>query len=179
MATAMQAPSELTAAIVNPLLAATKEVFETMLGCTPTRDGFSPKNATIAQHQLSAAIGLTGEATGTFVLSLPESTAIAFYNRLLGLRATRLDAEVRDAVGEVANMIIGRAKVELTTLKLSISSPNLVSGVGHQVHYPVGVQPFCLVFRSEIGDFTLEVGFADGLNKTLATSTRNIISSRK
>lgn len=131
-----------------------------MLGCSPVRTGLTLKEESFPPYELSAVIGLTGQANGTFVFSVPVSTALEIHNRLLGFEATELNAEVRDAVGEVTNMLAGGAKARLEGLDLSISIPNLVSGMGHQIHYPTGIQPICLSFESEVGDFCMEAGFA-------------------
>jgi len=44
-------------------------------------------------------------------------------------------------------------------LELSISIPNIVSGVDHVIHYPSNVRPICISFESEVGSFAIEVGF--------------------
>ena len=69
------------------------------------------------------------------------------------------DADVCDAVGELANMVAGAAKAQLEQLSLSLSIPNVVSGPQHKVHYPSNVQPVSARFESEIGDFAVEFGF--------------------
>lgn len=160
MVTATKAKSQITAAIVNPILVSTNDVFETMLGCTPTRAGLSLKLSKFPPYELSAIIGMTGAANGTFVFSLPVSTAIALHNRMLGEQRTEIDADVRDTVGEITNMIAGGAKSKLENMKLTISIPNLISGIGHEIHYPSGIQPICLAFGTELGDFCMEAGFA-------------------
>ena len=56
-------------------------------------------------------------------------------------------------------MIAGSAKAQLEQHELSISIPNIISGKGHEIHYPSSVQPFCLTFESDLGPFAIEVGF--------------------
>lgn len=160
MTTTTRPVSELTAAIVNPLMSATNDVFSMMLGCKPTRNGLSLKSNLVPSHDLSAVIGVTGKAVGTIVFSVARETAFAIVDRMLGMEVTEINTEVRDAVGEVTNMIAGAAKAKLESLNLSISIPNIVSGVGHEVHYPTGIVPICLSFQSEIGPFSVEAGFS-------------------
>lgn len=158
--TTIQQTSQLTAAIVNPLMASTRDVFTMMLGCEPVREGLSLKNSLVPAYELSAVIGITGGASGTVVFSVARQTALNIVERMLGLRLTEINAEVRDAVGEITNMIAGSAKGQFESLDLSISTPNIISGPGHEIHYPTSIQPICLSYQSEVGKFCLEAGFA-------------------
>jgi len=155
--------STLTAECINPVISAVRNVFETMLGCTPNRVGLSLKEATMPGYELSAVIGISGKIAGTIVLNLPLQTASQVLNRLLGSDdppATSLTSEVCDSVGELANMIAGSSKAQMEKLELSISIPNIVSGPQHEIHYPSNVRPICLLYQSEIGPFAIEAGFA-------------------
>jgi chemotaxis protein CheX len=149
-----------TATYVNPVISATKTVFETMLNCTPRRTGLALKENLSPPHEVSAVIGVTGKAAGTIVLSLSRQTAFEVLNRLVGVQAKEVNSEVCDAVGELTNMIAGAAKAQMAQLALSISIPNIISGPNHVVHYPSNVTPISIVFDSDLGPFAIEVGFA-------------------
>jgi chemotaxis protein CheX len=155
--------SALTAEYINPVISATRTVFETMLGCTPTRTGLALKDDKTPSYELSAVIGISGKTAGTIVLSLSQVAAIRVLNRLVGVEATSINSEVCDAVGELTNMIAGSAKAQMERLQLAISIPNVVSGKNHEVHFPSNVRPICIEFDSEIGKFAIQVGFS-GLN---------------
>jgi len=161
MSAAIATSSSLTAECVNPVISATRTVFETMLGCTPVRSALSLKETKASRYDISAVIGITGKASGTIVVSLSLETALQVLNRMAGIEATEINREVADAVGELTNMIAGSAKCHMEKLELSISIPNLVSGKNHEVHYPSNVQPICISYESEIGPFAIEVGFSD------------------
>lgn len=159
MSTAELSKSELTAEYINPIITATRSVFETMIGCTPTRTGLMLKETMSPKFELSAVIGVTGKAAGTIVLSLAHCTALEILNRMIGVEATEINTEVCDAAGELTNMIAGAAKAQMEKHELSISIPNIISGKDHHVHYPSNVTPICIVFDSEAGPFAIEVGF--------------------
>jgi chemotaxis protein CheX len=161
MASTTAAKSETTDEFVNPIISSTISVFEMMLECTPRRTGLSLKSDPIPQHELSAVIGISGKAAGTLVLSLPKSAGIGILDRLVGISTDEINDEVCDAVCELANMIAGSARSQLEHLEASISIPNIITGVGHIVHYPSNVSPICIAFESEIGTFTIEAGFSD------------------
>lgn len=158
MSTAVASPSSLTAEYVNPLIDATKQVFQTMLGCTPTRTGLSLRGMAETNYEISAIVGLSGRASGAVVLTLPTETALSVLDRLVGMERLEVTDEVCDAVGELASMIAGFAKSRLERLSLSASVPSIVTGTDHQVRFPSNVHPICVYFESEIGDFAIEVG---------------------
>jgi chemotaxis protein CheX len=154
------ASSSLTAEYVNPVIFATKNVFEMMLDCTPTRKGLRLKTETSQTHEISAVIGISGNAAGTVVVSLSKTAACEVLKRMVGIEADDITNDVCDAVGELTNMIAGQAKAQLAKYELSISIPNVVSGLNHVVHFPSNVQPMVLEFDSEIGPLTIEVAFS-------------------
>ena len=160
MNAAVATKSTLTADYINPVVTATRTVFQTMLGCTPTRTGLVLKEKMSPHYELSAVIGISGKVAGTIVLSLSRGAALQVLNRMVGVEAQEITTEVCDAVGELTNMIAGSAKSQMERLELSISLPNIVSGDDHVVHFPSNVQPICLIFESEIGPFAIEVGFS-------------------
>lgn len=163
MSTAVAQSSAVTAEYINPVISATRTVFETMLGCTPTRTGLAIKEDGVPLHELSAVIGISGKTAGTIVVSLSEKAALQVLTRMVGIEATSINTEVCDAVGELTNMIAGSAKAQMERLQLSISIPNIVSGKNHEVHFPSNVRPICIQFDSEIGEFAIQVGFS-GMN---------------
>ena len=160
MNAAVATKSTLTADYINPVVTATRTVFQTMLGCTPTRTGLVLKEKMSPHYELSAVIGISGKVAGTIVLSLSRGAALQVLNRMVGVEAQEITTEVCDAVGELTNMIAGSAKAQMERLQLSISIPNIVSGKDHEIHFPSNVQPICLIFESEIGSFAIEVGFS-------------------
>jgi len=151
--------SSLTAEYINPVISATRTVFETMLECTPKRTGLTLKESLTPRHELSAVIGISGKVAGTIVLSVSREAALEILNRLVGIETDEINTDVCDAVGELTNMIAGAAKAQMERLELSISIPNIVSGVDHVIHYPSNVRPICISFESEVGSFAIEVGF--------------------
>jgi chemotaxis protein CheX len=144
---------------INPVISATRNVFEMMLNCTPKRSGLMLKGDSCPKHEISAMIGVTGKVAGTIVVSFSREVAVEVLRRMVGIETTEITSDVCDAVGELTNMIAGGAKAQLEHLELSISIPNMVSGPDHRVHYPSEVKPICILFDSEIGQFMIEVGF--------------------
>jgi chemotaxis protein CheX len=91
----------------------------------------------VNEWDISAVIGLTGEARGAVVISMKKSLALRLTDILTGTAHTDIDAEVIDAIGEIVNIIAGNAKKGLEeAFRLVISLPTIVRGKGHTIKWP-------------------------------------------
>jgi len=93
------------------IIDATTEVFSTMLmvelevGATiEGRGGDIPANIT-------SMIGLGKDIRGMLAVHCPASVAKDITGSFLGMEVTELDEDVKDAIGEIANMVAGSLKV--------------------------------------------------------------------
>ncbi len=86
---------------------------------------------------ISAVIGLTGEARGAVVISMRRDLALKLTGILTGSEHKELDGEVVDAIGEIINIIAGNAKRGLEeSFRLVISLPTIVRGPNHEIMWP-------------------------------------------
>lgn len=143
---------------INPFVSSLKNAFQTMLDCEARRGGITLKKDNRAAYPVSGVIGLSGRAVGTVVLSFSEAVALKAASALLLCEAGSLNEDVLDAVGELTNMVAGAAKAQLEELELQVSLPNVITGAGHEVHFPSNVQPISIAFETDWGPLTLEVG---------------------
>jgi len=146
---------------INPFIAATLQALEVMAAVRPRRGTPFVKDGKVAEGDISGVIGLAGDATGSVAVTFPGAMAKRIYAGMVGQEATELDEDVRDAVGEVANMIAGGAKATLSKdgYDFRIAIPSIVVGAGHTIEHK-GKGP-CLVvpFDLDGGTFWLEVSF--------------------
>lgn len=158
--TAAPTGAALTAEYVNPIIRATRDVFEMMLGCTPRRTGLRLKGTTPSEATVSGVIGIAGKAIGTIALCMTDKEACEVLRRMEGTETAEVNDGVCDAVGELTNMIAGAAKAQLEHLELTIGLPSVIRGTNLTVHYATDVKPFCLLFDCDLGPFTIEAGFS-------------------
>ncbi|GHV94850.1 chemotaxis protein CheX [Spirochaetia bacterium] len=89
------------------------------------------------EWDVSAIIGLTGEARGAVVISMKGALAVKLTGILTGKEHNTMDNEVVDAIGEIVNIIAGNVKQELEgAFKLVISLPTIVKGKEHTIAWP-------------------------------------------
>src|SRR5271170_6196321 len=120
-----------TKTIVEFVRTSAADVFTTMLGleiaCGPE---YADQNAPTVSDGVMAFVGMAGVWTGAGVISCSAAFACRICNQLLMSEATSVNEEVLDAVGEVANMIIGNFKtmVEEQLGPLGLSIPTVIYG---------------------------------------------------
>ena len=117
--------------IIEYVRASAADVFSTMLGLEIVNEPeYSDQNAPTISDGVLAFVGLAGSWTGAGVISCSAAFACRICNQLLMSDATSVNEEVLDAVGEVANMIIGNFKtmIEEHLGPLGLSIPTVIYG---------------------------------------------------
>ena len=146
---------------INPFLVSTITAFDTMLHCVLTRGVPYIKTGAQPSHEVSGVIGLSGRTQGTVVVGLGRETALKVAEIMLQERPPEINGDVVDAVGELANIIAGRAKSQLEHMELSVSLPSVITGKAHCIQFPSKVTPICIPFECAWGDVAVEVGLDD------------------
>lgn len=106
-----------------------ENVFQTMMGLEvqPSDAPWPPTSEII-----TASISLTGPWKGAVLVECPLPEAFLFTNRLIGITPTELTDDVRDAIGELANMVGGNLKSILPG-GVELSLPSVVWGSDYRV----------------------------------------------
>jgi chemotaxis protein CheX len=133
MATAPVAGKEI-ARFEKNLDRAVEEVFSTMIGvaCAPMEE--SPVSAG-SGGRLSAVVGLAGAISGSLVVHSGREAAMRIAERMTGMVPEGLDPLVRDAMGEVCNMVAGAWKgfdPQLASGCL-LSTPTVIAGASYDL----------------------------------------------
>ena len=142
---------------INPFVQAVKSVFTTMLSTEVTVGKPSGKAPTEPNADISAIIGLSGDAVGCVTLCFSTSTAIGAASKFAGVEMDERHEDFADALGELANMVAGYAKAKLTGLSCSISLPSVIIGKGHVVTQSKNALRLLLPCDSALGPFAVEV----------------------
>jgi chemotaxis protein CheX len=112
---------------------AVQEVFSLMMGirCASVDERPAEEAETI-----SSVIGLAGAMSGTCVLRCEARTARRIAEALTGLEFKSLDDTVKDAMGEVGNMVAGAWKGRYPELASNcmLSTPTVVTGSSYRLH---------------------------------------------
>jgi chemotaxis protein CheX len=119
-----------TEEMANMLFAATQEVFTSMLGSELRQLPEPPAEQSGSFDGVLSLVGLAGSLIGNGSLACTAEAACEMSSRLLMTEFKNVDDEVLDALGEIANMVIGGFKnlLEPTVGRLQISIPSVIYG---------------------------------------------------
>ncbi len=147
--------------IINPFLAAAMHVLKTMAQIDAKPGKPFLKKDDLAIGDVSAIIGLTGAAQGSMALIFTEQCIKHIASNLLGTPFTELNHEVRDAVGELTDMICGDARRRLAEdgFILQAGIPTIVGGKGHTITHIANGPRLAVPFETSQGSFMVEVAF--------------------
>jgi len=129
-----------------------EEVFRTMLGLEvrPCAAG-----EMVAPGSLTAAVHFAGEWKGALLMQCSVPQALDFTARLMpGRQPSGVDDDVRDSLGELANMVGGNLKAVLPT-GVGLSIPSVVEGNHYVVHICGGNASQAVRFQCDLGVFAV------------------------
>lgn len=147
------------AKIVRPFLDAVKNVISTMAMVEVSPGQPFMKKGEDAYGDVSGVIGITGDRNGTLSVTFTRNCIQTIVGNMLGEPIEELNQDVKDAVGELTNMISGQTRrgLEATGMRLEAGIPSVITGEGHTVTH-ISRDPILAVpFKTPHGDFTLEV----------------------
>jgi chemotaxis protein CheX len=138
---------------INPFLEGTIEVIKIMAMLDPTVGKPYLKTGPQAKGDVSGIIGMTGSARGSLALSFSERSILAITAGMLGEKYWAINDDVRDAVGEITNMISGvaRKKLEAQGYNIQAAIPTVVSGKDHVIHHALGGPSIIIPFELTSG----------------------------
>jgi chemotaxis protein CheX len=121
--------------IVPALTSALKEIFGTMFG---TYAEIVPYEQVTDTPRVSCIIGFGGKISGVLGLHFSKDMACDLAGIMLGMPVSEMDEGVRDAVGELSNMLAGGLKKQLCTTEdlFKISLPSVIEGREYSMHTP-------------------------------------------
>lgn len=125
------------------------DVFQTMLSVevTPLEEN-QPESA----GGLTATVQFLGESKGAVLLHCTVRQAIDFTSRMLGEETEGLSDDVRDVLGELANVVGGNLK-SLFSPGVALSMPMVAEGNDHVLRLCKSRQVTTVGFSCELGAF--------------------------
>ncbi len=142
---------------INPFVESVKNFFSTMLDAELlVSKPFLTLQADEQRADVSAIIDITGDAEGWVALRFPMQSAVSTAWKFAGEYFSADEEHLIDAVGEMANIVAGRAKSKLSDLNCVISPPHVTIGVRPAPNHPTGMPRLVLPCNSQLGRFSVE-----------------------
>lgn len=98
------------AEFINPFLDATVSVLKTMASLEVIPGKPFIKKESSASGDVSGIVGITGEAEGSLCITFSRGCILHAISRMLGEEQKEINDDVKDAVGELTNMISGDSR---------------------------------------------------------------------
>jgi chemotaxis protein CheX len=145
---------------INPFVNSVANTMQTMLGVTVEMQPIFLKGEKLTHGDVSGIIGFGGkDVSGSVVLSFPTDTALKVYEKMMGEITSRINNDVQDTIGELANIVAGGAKKDFSEEGLSfhISIPTVVVGKNHTLGYKIDIPTVVIPFNLGKNTFTMEI----------------------
>lgn len=145
--------------ISEKIIESTIEIFTTMVMMDISVAGPPLEESGALHDTITGMIGLAGTHKGALAIHIPNQVAIAITSSFLGMDVDEINDDVRDAVGELANMLGGNVKTILTQngRDIALSLPSTIAGHEYTFNASADVDLVILPFKTETGAFLVEL----------------------
>lgn len=140
---------------------AINEIFSTMILMDVSEVADSESNRIQIPSNISSLIGLGGDLRGLLSLHFPKSVATALTSSFLGMEVTDLDDDVKDATGELANMVAGNLKIVMAENDISaeLAIPSTIIGDSYKTSGLGRADKVSAVFQTGKGKFCVDLRY--------------------
>ncbi len=147
--------------LAKPFIKATSDILTMMAMITPKAGKPFVKKGNVATGDVTGIVGFTGNVNGSVSISFEKACAAQIVKNMLGDDIQDIVQDVKDAVGEITNMVSGQARAGLTEMgyKLQGSTPTVIMGDNHTIAHVTAGPVMAIPFMTDHGGFTIEFGF--------------------
>ncbi len=141
----------------------TKEVFSTMLMVElETGEPIDGPGGDVDSN-LTSMLGLGKDIKGMLAVHCPEAVAKDITGTFLGMEVTELDDDVKDAIGEIANMVAGSLKIffQEHDIAIELAIPTTVVGKSFRTAGMSGASRTAVPFTMNGTTFLIELKYID------------------
>jgi len=147
--------------IINPFLEATISVLKTMAHVDPVPGKAYIKQGSASKGDVSGIVGITGDTEGSLSITFTGECILHVVGQMFGEKLDTINDEIKDAVGELTNMISGDSRRRLEEIGYHFlgAVPTVISGPGHEVRHITKGPILSIPFNTPGGHFIVEVCF--------------------
>ena len=147
--------------LVNPLLAATVDILGKVAGIEADVKKPFLKTGPEGKGAVSGIVTLKGDHTGTAAISFSEKCILQVVSKMFGEEITEMSDDVKDAVGEITNMISGLATqlYEKEDLALKAALDQVLMGDSHAIPHIPEFPVLGIPIATQMGDIFVELCF--------------------
>ena len=148
--------------LAKKIIDSTEEIFNTMIFIDIATEGSMPEGQQIFDCHVSSMIGLSGDMSAMLAIHCPGNVGQQIAGAMLGMELEEIDDDVKDALGEIANMLAGgiKEKLAIENINLELAIPTTISGKGYSISSPTRSNRVIVPFNLEQGQFFVEMKYS-------------------
>lgn len=145
--------------ISDKIIESVIEIFSTMVMMEIAVNGDFQKSCLPLNESISGVIGLAGTHKGVLAIHIPNQVAMAITGSFLGMDVDEMNADVEDAVGELANMLGGNVKAILSEKgrDIDLSLPSTIIGKHYDFQPTREAERIVIPFACAAGEFVIDL----------------------
>jgi len=145
--------------INDKIIEATIEIFTGMVMMEISVAGEPLTTLGPLKNSITGMVGLAGVHKGVLAVHFPKQVALDVTGSFLGMDVDEINADVQDAIGEIANMLGGNLKTILSDRgrDIQLSLPSTIFGEQYAFTSQAEVDQVILPFQAPSGVFFVEV----------------------
>ena len=150
------------AELFNTFIMAAGNVLSTEMGVGIRRGPLSLQRDVYVTNDVTVLLNLVGDVWGSAFYSLNFGTSRSFVARMLGQEVTSFDELAMSGIGELGNVITGRASTTLAGmgLEVAISVPSLIVGKGSRIS-TLDIDRLVVPLETDLGTLRLDLALRE------------------
>ncbi len=147
--------------LINPFIEATLNTLETSASTRAEREKPYVRRSLSSTGPVTGVLKMSGDLNAIVTITFSKQGILSIVSRLFGETMSELNDEIKDAVGEISNMISGQAANTLVQGggKYKVGLDGVIMGEEHRIPHIGPFPPVAMPFKTEDGEFTLEISF--------------------
>jgi chemotaxis protein CheX len=151
------------AALVNPFIEGTLHILDTTAFVKVKPETPFLKKDRKSFGDISGLLEITGDLSGSAAISFSKKSILGIVSAMFGEEMTELNDEIKDAVGEISNMVAGHVTTKIAELdkKVKVKFKEIKMGPQELIeHVEEGQHVLVLPFSTTKGKMVIEVCYA-------------------
>ncbi|MDY0191587.1 MAG: chemotaxis protein CheX [Desulfuromonas sp.] len=141
------------------IIDSTQAVFDSMLMIPITTGAILSEKVYTFQTSISGMLGFAGDVQGMLTIHCPQNVAFTITTALLGVDIDTVDDDVKDTIGELANMVLGGIKDGFVEqgIQINLAIPTVLAGRSYRISGMDDASWTTVPFHLNEGDFLVEL----------------------
>ncbi len=147
------------AVFANYFIESTLHVLETTASVNVKRNKVFVKKGSDAYGDISGVLKFVGDVNGSASISFDKEAILSIVSVMFGEEIKEIDDEIKDAVGEIINMVSGQVSTKLTQdgKQVKVELSGVIMGEGQVINHEYDLPVLSIPFNTGTGRFIIEL----------------------